>query len=455
MFNLRAYVDPDQFDEVTRALHAHEGARHIVLSGTTMDTDVSLITAELDDEVADAVIEELTALGVRAGDLSIARVQVVRPMTEEGYSIELESQTDTLVWSEVTDEAVDNIGLRPSYLAYMAVAGVIAAFGVIDRSAVLIVGAMAVSPDLLPLTAASVGIVARRGWLFGRAVGTLLPGLATAVLAAWLVTLALRATGVVDVGADISSGVVSSLADVSVTTVCVAAAAGVAGMLSFETRASFAVGVAISVTTIPAAAYVGVAAGLGEWHGAAGALAVLGVNLAVLLAGGDGHAGDPGADLAPLTEAAAQSGWSPTATCGARGGTAPCASGIVESGPALSRRRGSRTTEGAHGQYRGDGESRRATREGQGDAVGQDHHLADDVLHDGLGGGEHPQHAEHGRLRPRLHLPLPAAGRRLPAAHVAGRRRAGLRLGRRRLQLGHARASARAPASSPSGPSSR
>ena len=50
-------------------------------------------------------------------------------------------------------------------------------------------------------------------------------------------------------------------------------------MLSFETRASFAVGVAISVTTIPAAAYVGVAAGLGEWSGALGAAAVLGVNL--------------------------------------------------------------------------------------------------------------------------------------------------------------------------------
>ena len=76
MFNLRAYVDPDQFDEVTRVLHAHEGARHIVLSGMTMDTNISLITAELDDAVADAVIEELTALGVRADDLSIARVQV-------------------------------------------------------------------------------------------------------------------------------------------------------------------------------------------------------------------------------------------------------------------------------------------------------------------------------------------------------------------------------------------
>ena len=286
MFNLRAYVHPDQLDDVTRALHVHEGARHIVLSGSTMDTNVCLITAELDDEVADSVIAALTELGVKAEDLSISRVQVVRPMTTEGYALEIDSHHDTLVWSEVADEAIENVGLHPSYLVYMAVAGVIACFGVLDRSAVLIVGAMAVSPDLLPLTAAAVALVARRPPLLGRAVGTLLPGLATAVVAAWLVTLALRATGVVPVGVDIYSGVAFSLAHVSVTTVCVAAAAGVAGMLSFESRASFAVGVAISVTTIPAAAYVGVAAGLRQWHGAGGALAVLGVNLAVLLVAG-------------------------------------------------------------------------------------------------------------------------------------------------------------------------
>jgi uncharacterized hydrophobic protein (TIGR00271 family) len=286
MFNLRAYVPPDRVDDVTRALHAHAGARHIVLSGVTTDTGAALITAELDDEAADAVVAGLTTLGIHAEDLSIARVEVVRPMTPEGYELEIESQSETLVWTEVADEAIDSVGLRPSYVAYMAVAGVIAAFGVLERSAVLIVGAMAVSPDLLPLTAAAVGVVARRPPLFGRAIGTLLPGLGTAILTAWLVTLTLRATGVIDVGADISSGVVHSLADVSVATVCVAAAAGVAGMLSFETRASFAVGVAISVTTIPAAAYVGVAAGLGAWHGAAGALAVLCVNLGVLLVAG-------------------------------------------------------------------------------------------------------------------------------------------------------------------------
>jgi hypothetical protein len=66
----------------------------------------------------------------------------------------------------------------------------------------------------------------------------------------------------------------------------VALVAGVAGILALETRASAAVGVAISVTTIPASAYLGVAAGLGEVDKATGALAVLAINVAMLLLGG-------------------------------------------------------------------------------------------------------------------------------------------------------------------------
>jgi hypothetical protein len=55
-------------------------------------------------------------------------------------------------------------------------------------------------------------------------------------------------------------------------------------VLALETRASSAVGVAISVTTIPASAYLGVA-GVGDESRALGALAVLGVNVAMLLVG--------------------------------------------------------------------------------------------------------------------------------------------------------------------------
>jgi uncharacterized hydrophobic protein (TIGR00271 family) len=286
VFHLRAYVPPEQVDTVARALGERPGVRHVALSGVTSDGGAALVTAEVEPEAADAALDDLTGLGVAATDLSISRVDVARPLTDDTAALERADTSDALVWTQVTDEAIESIALRPTYLAYMAVAGVIAAFGVLERSAVLIVGAMAVSPDLLPLTAAAVALVGRRPRIFGRALGTLVPGLLTGVLFAWAVTFALRAAGVVGPGNDIHTGVVYGLAHVSVTTVCVALAAGVAAMLSFESRASFAIGVAISVTTIPAAAYVGVAAGLGEWRGALGALAVLGVNLAMLLLAG-------------------------------------------------------------------------------------------------------------------------------------------------------------------------
>jgi hypothetical protein len=57
-------------------------------------------------------------------------------------------------------------------------------------------------------------------------------------------------------------------------------------MLSFETRAGVALGVAISVTTIPASAYMGAAFAVGEVDRGAGALLVLVTNVTLLLLSG-------------------------------------------------------------------------------------------------------------------------------------------------------------------------
>jgi uncharacterized membrane protein len=67
----------------------------------------------------------------------------------------------------------------------------------------------------------------------------------------------------------------------------VAVFAGTAGMLSLTSAKSGAlVGVLISVTTIPAAANIGVAAAYSDWSEWRGAMAQLAVNLsAILLAG--------------------------------------------------------------------------------------------------------------------------------------------------------------------------
>jgi uncharacterized hydrophobic protein (TIGR00271 family) len=155
---------------------------------------------------------------------------------------------------------------------------------VIESNAVLIVGAMAVSPDLLPICSLGVSLVGRRWKLARTAAGTLVIGLLLVATVAALLTFLLDVTGILDSGFNVEDSSISALAaHTDYSTLLVALAAGVAAMLSFETRASAAVGVAISVTTIPASAYFGVAIGNGEADEALGAVLVLAINVALLI----------------------------------------------------------------------------------------------------------------------------------------------------------------------------
>ena len=286
MYTLRAFAEPEAVEGVVAALRDLPQVRHIVLGGLTDDTAKMLVMAEVEAVDVDEAFAALQQLGVDAADLSVSHIDFARPIEPDAAEPAPREDDQALVWAEVAEAAVANVGLRPIYLVYMAVAGVIAGFGVLGGSAVLIVGAMAVSPDLLPMSAACVAIVARRPRLLGRALGTVGPGLALVALAAFVRTTALRLAGEVSPSADVLSSHVGELATVNIATVGVALAAGVAGMLAFESRASFAVGVAISVTTVPAAAFVGVGGGLEQWDVAVGALEVLAVNLAMLLLSG-------------------------------------------------------------------------------------------------------------------------------------------------------------------------
>ena len=100
-------------------------------------------------------------------------------------------------------------------------------------------------------------------------------------------TALLDLTGFLEDGFNVDQSSISELAaHTDYSTVLVALAAGVAAMLSFETRASTAVGVAISVTTIPASAYLGVAFGSGDAAEGLGALLVLAVNVVLLIVSG-------------------------------------------------------------------------------------------------------------------------------------------------------------------------
>ena len=196
-----------------------------------------------------------------------------------------DASADALVVEAIVDEARENARMSLTYLLLMAAAGAVAGVGVGQDSSVLIVGAMAISPDLLPLSAICVGLVARERRTILVGVSSLLAGLATAALVSGvLVWLA----GIADVlNADLRRNVLTAfVTEPSAAGVVVALAAGVAAMLSVERQMSSAVGVAISVTTIPAAAAIGVALGLGDWSRMASAALVLASNLVSLGAAG-------------------------------------------------------------------------------------------------------------------------------------------------------------------------
>jgi len=106
------------------------------------------------------------------------------------------------------------------------------------------------------------------------------------MLVAFMVALGLQLPGILENDFNIREVELEGLAAADYSTGLIALGAGVAAILSFETRGATAVGVAISVTTVPASAYFGVAMALGETFEAWGALLVLGINLALLVVGG-------------------------------------------------------------------------------------------------------------------------------------------------------------------------
>ncbi len=213
---------------------------------------------------------------------SSTRVEVVAPLRR----LHGDDVIEGFAWVEVLGQARANSRPLARYLALISVAAVIAALGVINSSGILIVGAMAVSPDLLPICATCVGIVGRRRSLVARSAFTLTLGLGLVVLVAAVLSTLLDVTGLLPSGFKVTESSLHTLSETDYSTVLIALAAGVAAMLSFETRASTAVGVAISVTTIPASAYLGVAIGAGDTGDGLPALIVLAINVTLLIASG-------------------------------------------------------------------------------------------------------------------------------------------------------------------------
>jgi len=192
------------------------------------------------------------------------------------------------VWEELETRTSENTELSFSFVAFMVLAMLIAAVGLLLDQPILIVGAMVVGPEFGPIAGACVAAVQRRPDLARRSVTALLVGFPAGIVLTFAATLVFKSTGVAPAGFTTAvhplTGFVS---DPDVFSAVVAFLAGVAGMLSLTSAKSGAlIGVLISVTTIPAAANVGVAAAYGDAPELFGALGQLLLNLGTIFLAG-------------------------------------------------------------------------------------------------------------------------------------------------------------------------
>jgi uncharacterized hydrophobic protein (TIGR00271 family) len=288
---MRLIVPPDRAEVVVAELVSDPAVAlvtHVPGGATKPPGDV--VTADVVREAADRVITDLRAHGVHHdGSISVDALD----MSLSDAAMRAEQVTpgragDALVWEQVEARARDDATLTPSFLIFMALAGVIAACGIVLDSPVLIVGAMVIGPDFGPVAAVCVALVKFRAQRLSRAASTLVLGLTASVFASATLTAVLRITGYVADDFELSArGLTAFTSRPDVLAVVVALAAGVAGMLTItEDRAGALVGVLVSVTTIPAAANIGVGLSLGNWPEVWGSSVQLIVNIGCLVGAG-------------------------------------------------------------------------------------------------------------------------------------------------------------------------
>jgi len=188
---------------------------------------------------------------------------------------------DAVVWEEVEARTSENTELSANFLAFMVLAGLLASVGVILDAPILIIGAMVVGPEFGPIAGFCVALVQRRYDVARRSVLALAVGFPFAITAAYLFTLLVRAIDLTPEGFSAADHPLTEfISHPDAFSLFVAIFAGTAGVLSLtSTKSGALIGVLISVTTIPAAANIGVAAAFADWGEWRGAMAQLAVNL--------------------------------------------------------------------------------------------------------------------------------------------------------------------------------
>jgi uncharacterized hydrophobic protein (TIGR00271 family) len=291
MLHLRLIVPPDMVPSVMEILEeAPEVTNLWRLAGAGAKPEGDLVSCDVAREDATRLLGELRALGLEERG-SIAAEYVDVSLSQGARDAELAAEgspADAVVWEDVEGRVLESATLSVSFLILMTIATMIGAIGILTDSIVLIIGAMVVGPEYGPLAGISVAVVEGRHRLAGKSLQAILVGFPLGIVSAAALTALLRLIGIApSVLLPEEHELTLFIADPNWYSVIVAVLAGVVGMLALVgAKSGVLVGVLISVTTIPAAANVGVAAVYGDWESVQGAATQLVINvLAIVLSG--------------------------------------------------------------------------------------------------------------------------------------------------------------------------
>jgi uncharacterized hydrophobic protein (TIGR00271 family) len=259
-----------------------------VLPGGARNPDGDSIQFDVLQGSANNAISRLRALGLdERGSIVLDPVDTVISAAVARARVRRSRFDDFApVWEEVDSRIRSDGRFPPSWYGLLTIAGLIAAVGLLTNSQILIVGAMVVGPEYGAIVAMAYGLIRRESDLvFGSAIA-LVVGFSMAIVAALLLGLVIRAAGLQPEAFAHGVRPVSNLINTpDWFSVIVAVLAGVVGVISLtESRASTLIGVFISVTTIPAAADIGVSVAFGSGSEAGGSVAQLLLNVFLLAA---------------------------------------------------------------------------------------------------------------------------------------------------------------------------
>jgi len=259
----------------------------MVQAGAARRPDGDAVQFDVRDGTANPVFEALRELGLDR-DRVICVERVDATLTGQGVAAAdrgVLRQETAPIWEMVDAVIRQGEAYAPSFYALLTAAGLIGAVGILTNSQILIVGAMVVGPEYNAIMGVALGITKRNRAEAQDGLLALCGGFLAAITVTLLFGLAVRASGKTPVPFLHGVRPVADLINTpNVFSVIVAVLAGVVGVVSLtESRANALIGVFISVTTIPAAASVGLSIAYSSWGEAGGSMVQLLLNVILLI----------------------------------------------------------------------------------------------------------------------------------------------------------------------------